>query len=311
MAKGVIPDDHSQSIAPARSFALQNADLVFLIGARLNWILHFGLPPRFNEKVRVIQLDISQEEIGTNVPTEVALVGDAKAIVNQLNVALEKNPWSYPSETTWWTGLRNKAAENQATVEQMSAETEPLGYYRVLSELRDLLPRDVFIQNEGASTMDIGRTVLGNFLPRHRLDAATFGTMGVGLGQAIAQAAVNPGKKVVCIEGDSAFGFSGMEVETAARYGLNITFIIINNNGIGGGPDELDPTAIPPSAYTPRARYEKMAEIYGGKGFFVTSNEELGPVLKEALATEKPSIVNIMISAKSQRKPQQFAWLTR
>ena len=311
MAKGVIPDDHSQSIAPARSYALQNADVVFLIGARLNWILHFGLPPRFNEKVRVIQLDISQEEIGTNVPTEVALVGDAKAIVNQINVALEKNPWSYPSETTWWTGLRNKSTENLATVEEMSKETEPLGYYRVLTELRDLLPRDVLIQNEGASTMDIGRTVLGNYLPRHRLDAATFGTMGVGLGQAIAQAAVHPDKKVVCIEGDSAFGFSGMEVETAARYGMNITFIIINNNGIGGGPDELDPAKVPPSAYTPRARYEKMAEIYGGKGFFVTTNEELGPVLKEALATEKPSIVNIMISAKSSRKPQQFAWLTR
>ncbi len=311
MAKGVIPDDHSQSIAPARSYALQNADVVFLIGARLNWILHFGLPPRFNEKVRVIQLDISQEEIGTNVPTEVALVGDAKAIVNQINVALEKNPWSYPSETTWWTGLRNKSTENLATVEEMSKETEPLGYYRVLTELRDLLPRDVLIQNEGASTMDIGRTVLGNYLPRHRLDAATFGTMGVGLGQAIAQAAVHPDKKVVCIEGDSAFGFSGMEVETAARYGMNITFIIINNNGIGGGPDELDPAKVPPSAYTPRARYEKMAEIYGGKGFFVTTNEELGPVLKEALATEKPSIVNIMNSAKSQRKPQQFAWLTR
>jgi thiamine pyrophosphate-dependent acetolactate synthase large subunit-like protein len=103
-----------------------------------------------------------------------------------------------------------------------------------------------------------------------------------------------------------------MEVETAARYGMNnITFIIVNNNGIGGGPDELDPTKVPPSAYTPGAHYERMAEIYGGKGFFVTHPDELGPVLKEAMATPKPSIVNIMISAKSQRKPQQFAWLTR
>jgi 2-hydroxyacyl-CoA lyase 1 len=159
--------------------------------------------------------------------------------------------------------------------------------------------------------MDIGRTMLPNYSARHRLDAGSFGTMGVGLGQAIAAAVVHPDKKVVCVEGDSAWGFSGMEVETAARYGLNITFIIINNNGIGGGPSELDPARIPPSAYTPSAHYEKMAEIYGGKGFFVTRPEELEPVLKEALATEKPSIVNIMIDARSQRKPQQFQWLTR
>jgi 2-hydroxyacyl-CoA lyase 1 len=312
MGKGVMPDDHALSIAPARSYALQNADLVFTMGARLNWMMHFGAPPRFNEKVRVIQMDINAEEIGTNVPTEVALVGDAKAITAQLNATLKKQPWQYPSETTWWTGLHKKIDENAATVEEMMQdESVPMSYYRVYREIRDLLPRDAIIQNEGASTMDIGRTLMPNFLPRHRLDAATFGTMGVGLGQAIAAAAVHPDKKVVCIEGDSAFGFSGMEVETAARYGLNITFIIINNNGIGGGPDTLDPTRIPPSAYTPSAHYEKMAEIYGGKGYFVTTPDQLRPVLTEAMATAKPSIVNIMISAKSTRKPQQFAWLTR
>ncbi len=312
MGKGVMPDDHPLSAAPARSYILQNADVVFLMGARLNWMLHFGAPPRFNENVRIIQLDINQEEIGTNVPTEVALVGDAKAITGQLNASLEKSPWHYPAETTWRTGIQNKISENAVTVEEMTKDDSvPMGYYRVFSTVRDLIGKDAIIQNEGASTMDIGRTMLPNYHARHRLDAGTFGTMGVGLGQAIAAAAVHPDKKVVCIEGDSAFGFSGMEVETAARYGLNITFIIINNNGIGGGPDELDPTKVPPSAYTPSAHYEKMAEIYGGKGFFVTRPEELEPVLKEALATTKPSIVNIMISAKSGRKPQQFAWLTR
>ncbi len=313
MGKGVMPDDHPLSIAPARSTALLNADVILLMGARLNWIMHFGHPPRFNEKVRIIQMDISAEEIGTNVPTEVALVGDAKAITGQLNRALKQNPWQYPSETTWWTQLQKKITENAATVDEMiHDDSVPMGYYRVLREIRDLAPHDAIIQNEGASTMDIGRTMLPNFFARHRLDAGSFGTMGVGLGQAIAAAVVHPEKRVLCIEGDSAFGFSGMEVETAARYGLkNITFIIINNNGIGGGPDTLDPTKVPPSAYTPSAHYEKMAEIYGGKGYFVTRPEELAPTLKEAIAQDKPSIVNIMISARSQRKPQQFNWLTR
>jgi 2-hydroxyacyl-CoA lyase 1 len=313
MGKGVMPDDHPLSIASARSQALAGADLVLLMGARFNWMMHFGQPPRFDPKVRVIQMDISAEEIGTNVPTEVALVGDAQAITRQLNAHVRSQPWQYPSETTWWTGLRKKIEENAATVDEyMADDSTPMNYYRVYKDIRDFIPRDAIIQNEGASTMDIGRTLMPNFLPRHRLDAGSFGTMGVGLGQAIAAAAVHPDKKVFCIEGDSAFGFSGMEVETAARYGLNnIVFVIINNNGVGGGPDELDPAKVPPSAYTPRARYEKMAEIYGGKGYFVTEPSELRPALEAATNSDKPSIINIMISAKAQRKPQQFAWLTR
>ena len=312
MGKGVIPDDHPLSAAPARSHILQNADLIFLMGARLNWILHFGLPPRFNPDVRVVQLDIHPEEIGTNVPTEVALVGDAKAVTAQINAALEQDPWQYPTETTWRSGIQNKVTDNAASVEEMlNDDSVPMGYYRVLREIRDLLPRDAIISSEGASTMDIGRTVLPNFEARHRIDAATFGTMGVGLGQAIAAALVHPDRKVVCVEGDSAFGFSGMEFETAARYALPITFIIVNNNGIGGGPETLDPANVLPNAYTPNAHYEKIAEAFGCSGYFVTRPDELKPALETALADSKPSIVNIMINPKAQRKPQKFGWLTR
>jgi len=313
MGKGVLPDDHPQSIAPARSHALQNADLVLLMGARLNWILHFGLPPRFNENVRVVQMDIAPEEIGTNVPTEVALVGDAKAITGQLNARLKERPWSFPSESTWWTGMQKKIEENAATVQPMlDDDSTPMGYYRVFREIRELMPRDAIIASEGANTMDIGRTLMPNFLPRHRLDAGTFGTMGVGLGFAVAAAVVNPDKKVVCVEGDSAFGFSGMEVETACRYRLPITFVIVNNNGIGGGPTEvLPPEKLPPGAYTPNAHYEKMADAFGGKGYFVETPEQLGTALREAMASDLTTVVNVMINPRSNRKPQQFAWLTR
>ncbi len=313
MGKGVIPDDHPNSVAGARTLALQQADVVFLMGARLNWILHFGAPPRFNPNVRIIQLDINAEEMGTNVPTEVALVGDGKAITGQLNASLKDQPWEYPGETTWWNSLRTKVEENAAaTAPQMNDDSSPLNYYRVYKTIRELIPRDAIIQNEGANTMDIGRTQMPNFFARHRLDAGTFGTMGVGMGQAIAAAVVHPDKKVVNVEGDSAFGFSGMEIETMCRYKLPITNIIINNNGIGGGPgEELPPEKMPPGAYIPNARYDKMADAFGGKGFFVTTAEELEPAIKAALAYDGPTIVNVMIDPRANRKQQQFAWLTR
>ncbi len=312
MGKGVVPDDHPLCVSPARTHALREADVVLLLGARLNWILHFGLPPRFAPNVRVLQLDIEPEEIGTNVPAEVALVGDAQAILGQLNGALAERPFRHPEDSPWWTALRTAIEENRRTVEQMEqSDAVPMGYYRVLRAVREALPRDAVLVSEGASTMDIGRSVLPNFEARSRLDAGSFGTMGVGLGFAIAAAAVHPHRKVVAVEGDSAFGFSGMEVEVACRYRLPITFVVVNNNGIGGGPSRLDPERIPPSAYTPQARYERVIEAFGGRGYFVTNPAELEHCLKEALADPVPNLINVMIDPRAQRKPQPFNWLTR
>ncbi len=313
MGKGVMPDDHPLSVGAARSHVLQNADLVFLMGARLNWILHFGLPPRFNPDVRIVQMDIAAEEIGTNVPAEVALVGDAKAVTSQINSVLRESPWQYAAENTWRTGIAKKIEENQATTQAMfDDESVPMNYYRVLREIRDMLPRDAISASEGANTMDIGRTVLPNFLPRHRLDAGSFGTMGVGLAFAIAAQAVHPDKRVVAVEGDSAFGFSGMEVEVACRYNMPITFIILNNNGISGGPSVMDPDRPPlPTSYVPQARYEKVIEAFGGDGYFVETPDQLRPALEKAFANGRPSVVNIMINPSAQRKKQEFGWLTR
>jgi 2-hydroxyacyl-CoA lyase 1 len=313
MGKGVVADDHPLSVASARTFALQNADVVLLMGARLNWIMHFGLPPRWNKDVKVIQMDISAEEIGTNVPAAVGLVGDGKAITAQLNRALDENPWQFSAENTWRTGLQNKMETNRANTEPMlNSDDVPMGYYRVLREVRDALPRDAIIASEGASTMDIGRQVLPNFFPRTRLDAGSFGTMGVGLAFAIAAAACFPDKRVVGVEGDSGFGFSGMEVETACRYNLPITFIVINNNGVGGGPSVLDsnPLTASPGAYTPNARYDKVIEAFGGLGFLIERPEDLRPAIDKAFASGKPALINVMIDRRAQRRPQEFAWLT-
>ena len=311
MGKGVVPDDHALSVAPARSTALQEADVIFLIGARLNWILHFGLPPRFAPDVRIVQLDISADEIGTNVPSEVALVGDAQAVMAQLNDGLSAEPWRFSADNDWWTALRAAITKNDAQVSAMLRDDSvPMGYYRVFSEIREQLPRDAIIVSEGANTMDIGRSMMLNYGPRQRLDAGTFGTMGVGPGFAIAAAVVHPDKRVFCVEGDSAFGFSGMEVETACRYRLPITFIVINNNGIGAGTSELS-EPVQPNVYTPNARYDRVIEAFGGRGFYVQTPAELGQALREAARASMPTLINVMINPQASRKPQKFEWLTR
>ena len=312
MGKGVVPDDHPLAVAAARSYALQNADLIFLLGARLNWILHFGLPPRFRPDVRVVQLDIEPEEIGQNVPAEVALIGDGKAITGQLNRALEDSPWQYPAETAWRTNLESSARDNQASLAQMmDDDSAPMNYYRALRDIRDAIPSDALIVSEGANTMDIGRTVLPNFEPRTRLDAGTFGTMGVGMGFAIAAAVTNPGRRVVAVEGDSAFGFSGMEVEVACRHKLPITFIVLNNGGIGGGLTELrEGRALPPSILDGKYHYERVIEAFGGTGYYVERPEELEPALQAAMTADGPTMVNIEIHPRAGRKPQEYGWHT-
>src|SRR5262245_12953968 len=240
MGKGVMPDDHPLSVGAARSLALQQADVVFLMGARFNWIMHFGLPPRYAKDVKVIQLDISPEAMHQNKPAEVALVGDGKAIVGQLNKALQGRQWFYPKETSWRQAIAKKSAENAALIApQIADDSAPGGYYRLLRDVSAWVPKNAIVCSEGASTMDIGRTQLPNFNPRQRLDAGSYGTMGVGLGFVVAACAVNPDRPVVHVSGDSAIGFSGMEMETLCRYGMPAKIVVFNNGGIGPGGGDI------------------------------------------------------------------------
>ncbi len=312
MGKGVLPDDDPLSVGAARSTALKEADVVFLMGARLNWIMHFGLPPRFAPDVRIIQLDIAAEEIGTNVPAEVALLGDGQAVAAQLNAALDNRQWFYPADAPWRTLLREKASDNQAAVAPMiDAEAMPMNYYRAYRDIEAWLPEDAIIIGEGANTMDIGRTQMANRSARNRLDAGTYGTMGIGLGFTIAAAVVHPDRPVVAVQGDSAFGFSGMELETACRYKLPIKVIVLNNGGIGAGIDELpEDGPIPSFSLTPGARYEGIMETLGGRGLYVEDPKDLRGALDEAMAFDGPALVNVRIDPRAGRKQQQFGWLT-
>ncbi len=312
MGKGVLDDTHPLSVGAARSHALKEADVIFLMGARLNWIMHYGMPPRFNKKVRVVQLDISPEAIGNNVPTEVALLGDGKAVVGQLNKALTNRQWFYPSDTPWHKAIAEKSSANAKSIQPMiDDDTAPTNYYRAFKDITAWLPDNAVIIGEGANTMDIGRTQMPNKSARLRLDAGTYGTMGIGMGFAIAAAVVHPDRPIVSVSGDSAIGFSGMEIETACRYNLPIKIVVLNNGGIGGGLAEFPKEGqLPPRVLTIGARYDKMMEAFGGKGFYVDDPKDLRAALDAAMAHPGPALVNVKLQPEAGRKPQEFGWLT-
>jgi 2-hydroxyacyl-CoA lyase 1 len=312
MGKGVIPDDHPLSVSAARTLALQQADVIFLMGARFNWIFHFGLPPRFSKDVKIIQLDIAPEEIGHNKKTEVPLVGDGKAIVGQLNKALASRQWFYPKDTPWRNMISQKAAENAEQIRpQINDDAAPANYFRALRDVAAWMPRNAILSAEGAGTMDIGLTQLNVADARSCLNAGTYGTMGVGLGHAIAACIVHPDRPVVHLSGDSAIGFSGMEMETLVRYNLPAKIVVLNNGGIGPGMSEIpqDPMfKLKPNALIYGARYDRVMEAFGGRGFFVKEPKDLPGALDEAMNFRGPALVNVMISQASARKPQQFRW---
>jgi len=328
MGKGVLPDSHALCVAPARSKALKEADVVLLLGARLNWMLHFGTTPRFNPNVKFIQVDIEPTEFHNSTPIAVPLSGHLDAVTKQILEEAKKENVKYDTNSPWLAQLREKIEANKKSLKGLVANTKtPLNYYAAYGKIQEFLTPDMVIVNEGANTMDIGRSMIPNQYPRHRLDAATFGTMGVGFGFATAAALwcqeFAPHKRVVNVQGDSAFGFSALDYETMCRYKLPVINIIINNNGIYGGVDKAmfdDITnsgqhlgiSIPPSSLIPDARYEKIAKMFGGKGYFATTAPEIESAMKAALKEkDQPSVINIMIDPGADRRAQEFSWLSR
>ncbi len=293
MAKGLLPDDHPQSAAAARSYAIGNADVVLLAGARLNWLLSHGRAPLWSESTRFVQVDISPTEFDSNRAIAAPVVGDIKSVFAAFNAAMK--PGQIKRQAAWMDEMAKRKQQNiERMAARLNADPSPMNFSSALRAVRNALATqpDVYVVNEGANTLDFGRNIIDMDKPRHRLDSGTWGVMGIGMGYAIGAAAVT-GKPVVAIEGDSAFGFSGMEIETICRYELPVTTVIFNNNGVYRG----DPVDRPysPTGLLRDARYEKMIEAFGGIGYHVTDTPSLTKALSEALASGKPALINAVI----------------
>jgi oxalyl-CoA decarboxylase len=299
MAKGLLPDTHPQCAGAARSTVLKDSDVVMLIGARLNWLLSHGKGKTWGEpgSKKFIQVDIEPKEMDSNVGIVAPVVGDIGSCVTALLEAMDSK---WPAAPADWTGAINTKKEENVSkmASRLMKNTAPMDFHGALGALRTVIKErpDAILVNEGANTLDLARGVIDMYQPRKRLDVGTWGVMGIGMGFAIA-AAIETGKPVLAVEGDSAFGFSGMEVETICRYGLPVCIVVFNNDGIYRGTDVnagggSDPAT---TVFVKGSRYDKIIEAFGGVGANVTTPDELKRAVDAAMDSGKPTLIDAVI----------------
>jgi thiamine pyrophosphate-dependent acetolactate synthase large subunit-like protein len=303
MARGVVPDDHPCFMNGARSAALKGADAILMLGGRFNWIFGFGRPPRYREDVRIAQIDIEAEEMYGAAALELGVVADAAVAAEQLDRALEGRELA-AERTGWLAELREQRAQNEAPLEKvMALDSVPINPYRLVRELRDVLPREAALSVDGETIMGIGRVVLPSYQPRARLNAGTTGCMGTGLPYAIGAKLARPDLPSVALLGDYAFGAAAIEVETAARVGAKVVIVVANNEGIAGHllQDHMLPPGSPPIASLLPAQYEKMVEMVDGHAERVEQPAEIRPALERALAADRLALVHVRVDPKATR----------
>ena len=302
MAKGLLPDTHPQSASAARSLVLKESDVVMLLGARLNWLLAHGKGQTWGEqRKQFVQIDIEPKEMDSNVAIVAPVVGDIGSCVQALLAGMGEH-WTAPP-AAWIDAISTQVESNVTRMAPRLQNTHrPMDYHGALGALRTIIKErpEAILVNEGANTLDFARSIIDMYKPRKRLDVGTWGVMGVGMGTAIA-AAVETGHPVLAVEGDSAFGFSGMEIETLCRYHLPVCVVVFNNGGIyrGTGVNPTGGADAATTVFVKDARYDKMMEAFGGVGVHVTSPEALSRAVNAALDSGKPTLVNAVIDEQA------------
>ena len=302
MGRGVVADDNALCMNAARSAALSGADAVLMVGGRFNWIFQFGRAPRFAADVRLAQIDIVAEEMTSAAGLEFGMVADCAAGAAALVEALRGRKLASVG-TGWVETLRTDATKNEASLsEQMDSDRTPINHYRLLRDIRDVIPRDVNVSVDAELTMGVARAVLPSYNPRSLLNSGTTGCMGTGVPYALGAKLAMPDRPAVAVVGDYAFGAAAMEVETAARVGANVVFVVSNNGGIAGHSiqDRMFAPDSPPIAALLPVDYERMAEMVGGFAAKVTDPAQIRPTLERALSSGKVAVVNVLTDPKGR-----------
>ncbi len=311
MGKGVMPDNGPLSAVSCRSTIMSDADVVVLVGARLNWLLSRGRG-KWSPNTKFIQFDIAAEEIDVNRPIAAPVVGDLASSLDAFIAAL---PDKMNIDPEWVPKLQAETkAKNEKFKQRLvsNASAQPMNHWSALNAIKPVMAAnpDVILVNEGANTLDDTRVCIDMTLPRHRIDCATWAIMGMGMGSCIG-AAVATGKSVVAIEGDSAFGFSGMDFSTICRFNLPVTVVIFNNGGIynGIGVNMAGTSDPAPTTLDVRARYDKIGDAFGAKTYYVTKPAELTQALTEAIASKAPALIDVQLAADSGKESGHIGYL--
>jgi len=299
--RGVIPEDHRLSFLGARNQAWKQADLALVVGTRLNFIIGYGMPPRWAPDLKIVQVDIHDEEIGRNRPVDIGIVGDAKTVLRQL-IDEGRDALGGRAELPWvehLRGLDKRAQEKAAAL--LNSDAVPIHPLRLCKEVRDFMDRDAIIVVDGHEILNFARQSIPTFVPGHRVNAGPNGCMGVAVPFGLGAKVAKPNTQVIVLSGDGSFGFNGMEIDTMMRHKIPVLIVISNNGGwasVGGMSAGRD---------LEFSRYDKMAEVFGAHGEFVEKPQDIRPALERANASGKPAVVNVITDPKARSATTAFA----
>ena len=304
--RGVVPDDHTLSYLSMRSTAFKDADLIIVLGTRMNYIISHAAPPRFNASARIARIDIDATEIATAArKVDIGIVGDCRSVLNQILAGMKGkvDPDRYKDwRKTLADGVAAKLKAPGANKYVEDGDIHPL---RLCEEINNFLQRDAILVVDGQEVLNFGRQSMQTHAPGHRLNSGPFGTMGVGLPFALGAKLAKPDKQVVCLHGDGSFGLNAMELDTAVRHKLPVLVVISLNGGWTADPNRDKPGR--DLGYT---RYDKMAEALGCYGEYVDKAEDIRPALERAQAQVdkgKVAVVNVRTDYRARAATMQFA----
>ncbi len=304
--RGVVPDDHPLSYLTMRSTAFKDADLIIVLGTRMNYIISHAAPPRFNAAAKIARIDIDADEIATAArKVDIGIVGDCRSVLNQLLAAMKGkvDPDRFKDwRKTLSDGVEAKLKSQGANKPVEDGDIHPL---RLCEEISNFMQRDAILVVDGQEILNYGRQSMQTFAPGHRLNSGPFGTMGVGLPFALGAKLAKPDAQVICVHGDGSFGLNAMELDTAVRHNLPVLVVISLNGGWTADPQRNKPGR--DLGYT---RYEKMAEALGCYGEYVDKAEDIRPALQRAQAQVdkgKVAVVNVRTDYRARATTMQFA----
>ena len=306
--RGVIPEDHAFCYAQARSTAFKEADFVLVVGTRLNFVFSHGKPPRFAADACFARIDIDPAEATCNPRVNIGVVGDARAVLEQLTEAIKGkvSAASFPASFAAWRQTLADIEQKRAPAAELKLANDqvPIHPLRLCKEVRDFIDRDTILCVDGQEILNYARQSIPSYRPGHRLNSGPFGTMGVGLPFGLGAKAGKPDHKVVVLHGDGSFGLNGMELDTAVRHKLPVLVVISLNGGWTADPDQNKP-----GRYLGYTRFDKLAQALGCHGEFVEKPEDIRPALDRAaaaVAQGQTAVVNVVTDWRARATTASF-----